>query len=839
MSLNILKNKILSFSILIQLLAYNYSIGQTNIPPKIIAMGNQAYCPLSQINIVTDFNIIDPDDTDVFALFIQISTGYDRNNDILKLTNKTSHPDISSLWSTADGKLTIKSSGTGNVKYVDIIAAVKDVVFVNNSLSVSGDRTFSFTIGNANFLPLTGHYYEFVKDIGITWTDAKIAAENRAYFGLKGYLATLTSQQEANLAGKQTTGAGWIGGSDAETEGVWKWVTGPEAGTIFWNGDYTGSTPNFAFWNTGEPNNLGNEDYAHITDPSIGIFGSWNDLHNAGDPAPSPFHPKGYIVEYGGTPGDPVLDISASTKIFVPAISSVTSGSSCGSGAVTLSATPTSGNVLWFSSETGGTPLNTGNTFTTPNITTTTTYYVLASENGCIDGIRTPVVASIFDIPNIALSVDLKNCDVDGIPDGFTDFNLEEANNIITLGNNELKVSYYLTSSDADNNINALNPSPFNNSLSNLVYARVENNDGCYLISKVNLKVSTTSFPKDFKVELTTCDDDKINDGLHTFDLSSVSDTLIAQFPKDQKLKVQYYRNLKDAQLEKNEILANNNYMSESPFSQIIYVRVESKDNGACFGIGPNLLLIVNPLPEFQVTNKAILCINKPPIIINTFNPLDKYSYTWLDSLGNIIGTKSDVSIASGGLYKVIATSLLNNCKSVPRNVNVIASNIASVSLNDITITDDSEDNTVLINNQNNNLGIGDYVFALDNKFGFYQSEPLFTHIKPGLHTLFVKDKNNCGITKLNFSIIGFPKFFTPNGDGINDTWQVKGVSFQPNSKIYIFDKFGKLLKQLNANSTGWDGLYNGRQLPSSDYWFKVKLDDGRLRTGHFSLIRK
>jgi len=837
-SLNILKNKLLCFSVLIQLLTYNYSFAQTNIPPKIIAIGNQAYCPLSQINIVTGFNIIDSDDTDVIALFIQISTGYDRNNDVLKLTNKTSHPNISTSWSTADGKLTIKSSGTGNVKYVDIIAAVKDIVFVNSSLSVLGNRTFSFTIGNVNFLPLTGHYYEFVPDFGITWTDAKIAAENRTYFGLKGYLATLTSQQESNLAGKQSTGAGWIGGSDAETEGVWKWMTGPEVGIIFWNGDYTGSTPNFAFWNTGEPNNLGNEDYAHITDPSVGIFGSWNDLHNAGDPAPSPFHPKGYIVEYGGTPGDPVLDISASTKIFVPSISSVTGGSNCGSGAVTLSAKATSGNILWFGSETGGTPLNTGNTFNTPNIAITTTYYVLASENGCLDGIRTPVVANIFDIPNIAQSVELKNCDVDGIPDGFTDFNLEEANNLIVLGNNELKVSYYLTSSDANNNINVLNPSPFNNSLSNTVYARVENNDGCYRISKVNLKVSTTSFPKGFKVELTTCDDDEINDGLHLFNLSSVSDKLIAQFPKGQNLKVQYYRNLSYAQLEQNEILANNNYMSESPFSQIIYVRVESKDNGACFGIGPNLLLTVNPLPEFQVADEAILCINKPPITINTFNPKNKYSYTWLDSLGNIIGTNSNVTIASGGLYKVIATSI-NNCKSLPRRIKITESNIANISAKDIQVIDDSDNNSISINNQNNNLGIGNYKFALDNANRIYQSEPFFEHIKLGLHTLFVKDNNNCGLVSLNFSVIGFPKFFTPNGDGINDTWQVKGISFQPNSKIYIFDKFGKILKQLNANGVGWDGTFNGNILPNSDYWFKVKLDDGRVKTGHFSLIRK
>ena len=90
-------------------------------------------------------------------------------------------------------------------------------------------------------------------------------------------MATLTSQEESDFAGKQASGAGWIGGSDEETEGEWKWVTGPEAGTVFWNGEVNGSTSNFAFWNNNEPNNLGVEDYAHITDPTIGMPGAWND----------------------------------------------------------------------------------------------------------------------------------------------------------------------------------------------------------------------------------------------------------------------------------------------------------------------------------------------------------------------------------------------------------------------------------------------------------------------------------------------------------------------------------------------------------------------------------
>lgn len=827
--------------ILFILFLSSISCWSQNIPPAIDAKGNQAYCPLSKINIVTQFDINDPDDDDVTALYIQISEGYVLGEDFLSLQNTAAHPNISTQWNSSEGKLAVKSSSSGNVSYTDIINAVKDVVFESNSGLVSGEKYFSFTLGNANYLPSTGHYYEYIQDIGITWTSARTAAETKTYFGLQGYLATISSQDEAKLTGEQAAGAGWIGGSDAEKEGEWKWVTGPENGIIFWNGLSNGSTPNYAFWNTGEPNQAGDEDYAHITAPNVGILGSWNDLSNTGSTS-GDFQPKGYIVEYGGTPGDPDLDLSASTRIYMPAIESVVPDIHCGSGQLELSAkaiefenTPKP-NILWFESESDNIPVHTGDQFTTPNLTSTKTYYVLASENDCVQGIRTPITATIFDIPVIQASVELMNCDEDGTPDGFTDFNLEEATGFITLGDTELIVTYYLNPADANSASNPIIPtSPFNNSISSVVYGRAENTDGCYDISTVSLLVSTTSFPDGYVFELITCDDE--NDGLHVFDLSEVSNEFIDQFPSGQNLRVQYFRNLSDAQLEKNEILPQNNYINETPYSQTLFVRVESNDNGECFGIGPHLVLTVNPLPEFNVTPTAILCLNLPPLTLEITDPLDNYTYEWKDENGNIISTNTFVTISSGGIYSIVATSSLH-CSSFPKTVTVTESIIANISIDDIAIIDDSENNTIIIDDQNNNLGIGNYEYALDDISGPYQDESIFEHVEPGIHTIFIKDKNNCGSTQIDVSVIGYPKFFTPNGDGINDIWQVGGVAFQPNSKIYIFDKFGKLLKKIDPNGIGWDGIYNGKVLPATDYWFMVELDDGRTHRGHFSLVR-
>jgi gliding motility-associated-like protein len=332
-------------------------------------------------------------------MFVQISSGYSAGFDKLELSNPLAHPGITTSWDPTTGKLMLSNTTFGiNVLYSDFEKAIKDVVFSNSSATASGSRTFSITVGQANYLPSTGHYYLYEPSIGVAWNVAKSLAEGSSYFGLKGYLATILSAEEAKLIGEQSLGTGWIGGSDAETEGVWKWVTGPEAGT----------TMSYTFWNNGEPNNLGDEDYAHITQPGVGIRGSWNDLSITGDTSGN-YQPKGFVVEFGGSPGDPVIQIAASTKITIPVASAVTPNAVCDGGSFTINATATAGTTInWYSQATGGTPLATGNSFTTPIITTTTTYYV---DAGC-ESNRKSVIAVVNKTPatpNVA-SADVSRC---------------------------------------------------------------------------------------------------------------------------------------------------------------------------------------------------------------------------------------------------------------------------------------------------------------------------------------------------------------------------------------------------------------------------------------------
>lgn len=816
---------------------------QTNIAPVITAQGDQTYCPLTPIPITTDFDIVDPDDTEVEAFFIQISTGYQIGQDTLRLA--VPHPNITTSWDETQGKLTLRGPLGGMVNYVDLIAAVRDVVFESRAFYPTEEKTFSLSIGVASFLPLTGHYYEYVPAIGIPWDQARIAAQGRTYFGLQGYLATITSREEAQLVGEQAAGAGWIGGSDEDIEGQWTWKTGPEAGTVFWNGGLGGSSPNFAFWNNGEPNNVPGadgtgEDYAHITAPSVGILGSWNDLRNTGEPS-GDFQPKGYMMEYGGMPGDPVLNLAASTRILTPIIESFMDAEICGSGTLTLNATASQGTVLWFDAETGGNLVHTGASFTTPLLSQTTMYYAYASVNGCQSGGRTAVQAIVYPEPVINAPLNVQNCDVDGVADGFTDFNLNEISPVLTLGAQDLIVTYHLSLEAANLNQNPLTPFPFNNATANTIFARVENSFGCFLTAMIDLEVSTTSFPPNFLHEISSCDVDE-RDGIATFDLSSASTAIISQFPPNQNLSVAYYHTAEDAQLEQNEILDITDFRNSTPFSQTLYVRVESGDNGNCFGIGPHLSLTVPPLVVFETPQTGIVCTGSTTTL-SVLNPQDTYSYIWRDEGGNVIANAPTLTVGEPGEYSVVGSSVFG-CESLPQTIRVTESGAPVLVVDFLIIDDEGENKSITILDQDNNLGRGDYAYALDNPFGPFQDQPVFEDVAPGLHTVYALDKNGCGSDQITVGVVGVPKFMTPNNDNINDTLTILGVTpeFYSDARLFIMDRYGKLLAQIDAFGPGWGGNFQGRRLPASDYWYVLLLTDPNgnthKRTGHFSVVR-
>ena len=697
------------------------TFSQIDNAPVVSAQGRQAFCPGSSINIVTDFSITDADDTTIESFFIQISSGYQFSFDQLSLTN---HPTIKGLWSGTEGKLTLSSKITGTeMLLTDLEDAVKKVVFTTTSNNITSEKKFSLTFDNANYLPLTDHFYEFISVPNITWKDAKVAAESKTYYGRKGYLATLTSAEEASFAGKQSGEPGWIGGSDEETEGVWKWVTGPEAGTIFWNGTVNGTSPNYANWNVNEPNNLGEEHYAHITDVTIGTPGAWNDLPNEG--GSGKYIPKGYIVEYG-IPTDPPLKIVASTRIYIPQITATTTETVCEFGVVNLSATPSEGTIIWYESQTSNTPLFTGNNYTTPIINSTTSYFATVSVNGCLTNKRVEVIATVTQRPTITNTTD----------------------DLICSGSANLSAT----------------PS-------------------AGVVKWYDSLTSTTS------------------------------------------------------------IFTGNNFQTPAiTSSKTYYVEAEISNCNSSTRVAVNAI-VNNTIPEFDLEKpNYFLCDDVGSVTIKTINHLDNYRYVWKKNGDLISGNASNISVKESALYSVKAISDAG-CESIEKFISVIDSGKATITFNDIELIDDSDNNSIKV--INDNLGKGEYEFSLDDEFGTYKDAGFFDKIETGLHTLFIRDKNGCKTTPYQFSILAYPKYFTPNGDGENDVWNIDGfnnTSFSV-AKIYIYNRYGVLIYQKDTSSNGWDGRYQGKLLPSSTYWFRILLTDINNKIiekkGKISLIRK
>lgn len=442
----------------------------------------------------------------------------------------------------------------------------------------------------------------------------------------------------------------------------------------------------------------------------------------------------------------------------------------------------------------------------------------------CFD--TTSFIIIVNPVPE-SFDSELIQCDEDGIIDGITTFNLNEAFNDLTGNSNTVFIEFYDSVTNAESSTDILNAVGYtNNTNPEIIYAKViDNSTQCYSISELRLEVSTTQISN--HNVLPVCDELDSEDGINTFDLDTI--TIAIQTDNGLAFPVTYYESYNDALLEQNEL--SSPYNNITPYNQTIFSRVEN-DN-ACYGIG-EVILTIHPLPELEEDETLLYCLNAFPETLSINAGIlnddpNNYTYSWSSGQDTY-----EIAINQTGTYTVIATNSFGCSKS--RNITIEPSNIATIESFEVIDASNSNSITVIVS------GEGEYDYALFNENGVFiswQTENVFTNIPPGLYTVKVRDlKNDCGIVEDLVSVIGFPKFFTPNGDGSNDTWNVKGVSgqFQPNTRILIYDRYGKLLKELSPLGEGWNGTYNGQVLPVSDYWFSVKLQDGRLFKSHFTL---
>ncbi len=468
----------------------------------------------------------------------------------------------------------------------------------------------------------------------------------------------------------------------------------------------------------------------------------------------------------------------------------------------------------------------------------------------------------VHPLPTIANNpATINQCDTDS--DLSTTINLTQAEISISANHTNETFKYYPTEADAIADTAEIT-TPVTHTAANgdAIWVRTISNQGCFRISRLDI---TISFAGDvaYNQEFTTCDDfldadgnDTINnddtDGIANFDISPAIDAIKLLFDPAIRndLDILFFETAADRDAVINQIPDPTNYRNTNiPAStqQSIFVKIVNRINNDCTGLGEFFIRVL-PLPEFDVTTPQIVCLNNPSFIEAEI-PNGTYTYEWTrNGVIDTSSTNETLNITQGGTYEVTAINTTTLCRRT-RRIIVNESIIATLGEDDVTIVDDSSNNTITIDNSNNNLGIGDYEFALQDQSNVivrdFQDTPMFENLSGGVYTILVRDKNGCGVAELDVSVLEFPKYFTPNGDGINDLWIVRGASttFYPESSIHIFDRYGNPITEIAIDGQGWDGLYNGKLLPSNDYWFNIELTDRNgnqiTRKGNFSLLRK
>lgn len=445
-------------------------------------------------------------------------------------------------------------------------------------------------------------------------------------------------------------------------------------------------------------------------------------------------------------------------------------------------------------------------------------------------------------LPIIASPITLKQCDID--TDAITSFNLTEANTIISTQPN-LVFTYYTSAANAlSGNSPITNPMQYISGNNGRVWARIVNENGCFRTAEVNLIVSTTVINLTNPYRLYECDDyidatDPNGDGIDYFNLSSIDNLITQPFPAGQSYTVTYYENQNDALQEINAITDVTNYRNTTPNSQIIWVRIDSNLNNACVGLGPYLELIVNPLPVIDLGIDFTLCLDPrtglgSQIVDATPTVSGNYSYAWTPANPN--GNSPLYDITAGGTYSVIVTNTVTGCTETDSITATFSSEPESVFATLITPAFSIGLSTIEVTAVG---GYGIYEYSLDGID--WQSSPTFTDLPNGNYSIYVRDIQGCGLLQTQMiQTITYNNYFTPNQDGYNDTWNIYlPVSYE--GVIYIYDRYGKLLKQISPYGEGWDGTYNGNLLPSTDYWFKVEYVENNQKKefkSHFSLKR-
>lgn len=428
----------------------------------------------------------------------------------------------------------------------------------------------------------------------------------------------------------------------------------------------------------------------------------------------------------------------------------------------------------------------------------------------------------VFDTPQLQTVTDWVVCDNDN--DGVFDFNLTEKNNEILESQNPSNVSirYYESLADANLAQNEIIGTYQNPANPQTLFYRLDNslNSTCFVIDSFDVQVFETPFALT-PTSIIGCD---INEtGSQTIDLTQKNSEILGRQDINQFM-VAFYASQSDAENRIDELSANSYINTQS--QETLYARVERIGLESCYAL-TSLEISINPLPQTVLEERYVICPDSPALVIDGG---DFESWSWQDSNGLEISTARFLDVVDLGEYQLTVSQTNNGITCENSETFEVVSSGAPESMEIETKGfSDQIDVTVTA------TGTGPFEYSVDGEN--YQVSNAFT-VFPGKYTVYVKDLEECRILSEEIIAIGYQRFFTPNGDGNNEYWNIIGSELYPGSQLYIYDRYGKFLKQLSADSKGWDGKSNGISLPESDYWFKYNYANNQVMTGHFTLKR-
>ncbi|MEL1244100.1 T9SS type B sorting domain-containing protein [Flavobacterium sp. DGU11] len=442
----------------------------------------------------------------------------------------------------------------------------------------------------------------------------------------------------------------------------------------------------------------------------------------------------------------------------------------------------------------------------------------------------------------------------DDANNGVREFDLTQNDDAISNGDENTVVTYYATKEDAENETNPLpglyqNEAPYT---AQTIWARLEGNDGCFRYGITSFTISVyrlpemmrnNEFPVGTPLQTTQCDSDDANDISTTFDLTVFEDMLEGS---QANITFTYYRTADDMLTGANPIGTPQNYRNTSN-PQTVYIRMTNSVTG-CYtnetltividtmittGTPDNLFKCDNGtgLAVFDLSqNNALIKDGRPGSVVNYYaseedaesqqNPLPYFYRNQQPYASETVWARLS---GTDGCYRYGIAPFSINILPVPE-INY------AVDVKDFT------QNSNRITLSMTEASITDYEFSING--GDFSVEPFFDGLEPGVYKIRIRSKDGCSDTETLVPVLNYPKFFTPNGDGINEVWNVFFIYFFPDATVNIFDRYGKLIKSYLGKEMGWDGTYNGYRLPSTDYWFEVVFTSGRKIKGHFSMIR-